>query len=250
MLWVLATAILGWAAGALVNYLADVLPLRRRLTRPFCRRCEATLDLRNYFLWPRRCPNCGAARSLRSLLVELLFPAAAVFLWLTGASRLPFALELVWLSYFSLVTVIDLEHRLILHPVSLAGVALALPTGIWLHGLLPTLLGGAAGFGIMLGLYFLGIGLARLLARWRGGDADGEALGFGDVNLSGVLGLLLGWPGISAGLVLTILVGGLGAFAALAAARLQGRYSPDLTIPYGPFLVISASFLLFFSQYL
>lgn len=249
MLPVLATVILGWAAGALVNYLADVLPRRRRLTRPFCLRCETSLGLSNYLFWPRRCPHCGAWRGRRSLVVELLFPAAAVFFWLTPASRLPFALELVWLAYFALVTVIDLEHRLILHPVSLAGVLLALPTGIWLHGLLPTMLGGAAGFGIMLGLYFLGIALARLLARWRGGDADGEALGFGDVNLSGVLGLLLGWPGITAGLVLTILVGGLGAFAALVAARLQGRYSPDLTIPYGPFLVISASVLLFFSQY-
>jgi leader peptidase (prepilin peptidase)/N-methyltransferase len=163
---------------------------------------------------------------------------------------MPFFLELLWLAYFSLVTVIDLEHRLILHPVSLAGVILALPTGIWLHGLVPTLLGGAAGFVIMLGLYYLGSLLARLLARWRGDKIDNEALGFGDVNLSGVLGLLLGWPAILAGLVLTILIGGVGALAVMVVARVQGKYRPDLAIPYGPFLVISAAALLFFRQFL
>ena len=34
------------------------------------------------------------------------------------------------------------------------------------------------------------------------------AFGFGDVNLSGVLGLMLGWPFIVVGLVIAVLIGG------------------------------------------
>ena len=34
------------------------------------------------------------------------------------------------------------------------------------------------------------------------------ALGFGDVHLSGILGLLLGWPGITGGLFVAIILGG------------------------------------------
>jgi len=33
-------------------------------------------------------------------------------------------------------------------------------------------------------------------------ETDEVALGFGDVNLAGIMGLLLGWPGITAGLVI------------------------------------------------
>ena len=106
------------------------------------------------------------------------------------------------------VVVIDLEHRLILHPVSIAGAVLAAIFGVWKHGWVETLIGGAAGFGMMWLLYLFGELFAKWMARRRGGLANEVALGFGDVNLAGVLGLLLGWPGIVLGLFLTILLGG------------------------------------------
>lgn len=246
MLPVLATAFLGWALGVLVNYLADILPIKRKIVLPFCLHCEAEQNLFNYGVWQRRCPECGTKRGYRTWIVEIVFILAAVYLWVNPTSRLPFLLGLVWLVYFGVVTVIDLEHRLIMHPVSLVGVLLALPTGVWLHGLKSTFLGGAAGFGIMLGLYYLGMLLARLLARWRGEFTGEEALGFGDVNLSGVLGLLLGWPGVAAGLILTILIGGAGALVYMLLMRAKGEYRSDMAIPYGPFLVISAAILIYF----
>ncbi len=59
--------------------------------------------------------------------------------------------------------------------------------GIYLHGILPTLLGGGAGVLIMLAIYFLGI-------FWHGRQKtrtgiNKPALGFGDVNLAGIIGL-------------------------------------------------------------
>jgi prepilin signal peptidase PulO-like enzyme (type II secretory pathway) len=146
------------------------------------------------------------------------------------------------------VFVIDLEHRLILHPVSLVGVAIGLFVGIWLHGLLVTILGGLAGFGIMLGLYLLGYLFAKGIARKRNQDLDEDALGFGDVMLGGVLGLLLGWPGIVLGIIVAILLGGVVSLIFVFILLIRGKYQSFIAIPYGPFLVIGSVGLLFFSD--
>ena len=72
------------------------------------------------------------------------------------------------------------------------------------------------------------------------------ALGFGDVNLAGVLGLLLGWPGIVLGLLLAILIGGVVSLVYLVVMAVLRRYHTFMAIPYGPFLIISAILLLYF----
>jgi leader peptidase (prepilin peptidase)/N-methyltransferase len=157
---------------------------------------------------------------------------------------------LLWLVYFGVVAVIDLEHRLILHPVSIAGAVLGLVFGWIYRGFPVTITGGAAGFGFMLIFYFLGDLFVRFLARQRGEEIEEVALGFGDVNLSGVIGLLLGWPGVVAGLFLAILIGGVvsGFFLLIQMAR--KKYQAFQALPYGPFIVLSALFLLFFSRFL
>jgi leader peptidase (prepilin peptidase) / N-methyltransferase len=239
--------IVGWLLGSLVNYLSDVLPYFRGLARPPCLACGVPAAMPQYWLFPAACRQCGKRRGWRSLVVWIVFAVASVYLWLNPPDGLGFALAMLLLAYFGLVTVIDIEHRLILHVVSLAGAFLALAVGLWLHGWLATLLGGLAGFGVMLGLHLLGRGFIRLSGRLRGhpvGEED-DALGFGDVNLSGVIGLLLGWPGIVAGLVLTILLGGLASLLALAVSALRGKYDPGLALPYGPFIAASAIYLLF-----
>jgi leader peptidase (prepilin peptidase)/N-methyltransferase len=157
-----------------------------------------------------------------------------------------FFLGLILLAYLGVVIVIDLEHRLILHPVSLAGAILGVGIGTWLHGLTATLLGGLFGFAGMLALYYLGIVFVRLSARLRGQPiGEDEGIGFGDVNLSGVVGLLLGWPGILAGLLIAILLGGAVSLLYLLLMITIRRYRPSLALPYGPFLAASAIILLY-----
>jgi leader peptidase (prepilin peptidase)/N-methyltransferase len=151
----------------------------------------------------------------------------------------------VLLIYFGVVAIIDLEHRLILHPVSLVGVGLGTVFGFWRHGLQATLFGGAVGFGSMLLLYGLGKLFAQGLSRLRKQAIEEEALGFGDVTLSGIVGLLLGWPGILVGLVLAILIGGVVSLLYLLAMLITRRYRPFTAIPYGPFLIVAALILLF-----
>ena len=83
------------------------------------------------------------------------------------------------------------------------------------------------------------------MARMRGQSEVGVALGFGDVTLAGVLGLILGWPGIMAGLLLAILLGGLVSGIYLIVLVILKRYQLFSAIPYAPFLVLSTIILLY-----
>jgi leader peptidase (prepilin peptidase) / N-methyltransferase len=237
----------GWAVGALINYLADVLPYRRRLAYPFCLVCEAKFPILNYLLLPRECPECGSVRRARTWLVELVSVGAALWLWQAPPDDLGFLAGLLLLIYFGVVVVIDVEYRLILHPVSLAGTLIGLGIGTWLHGFRATVLGGVIGFVLMLVFYYLGGLFARVISRRRGvAVGAGEALGFGDVNLSGVLGLILGWPLILPALFLSILIGGVVSLVYMLVMLVFRRYKLLMTIPYGPFLVSGAVLLIYF----
>ncbi len=247
---IILIALLGWISGALVNYLSDILPIRRRLVRPFCLHCGAPQTLSHYAFWPRRCPDCGTYRGKRTWVVELLFIGASMWLWLRPPSTLNFTLGFLLLIYFGVVFVIDLEHRLIIHPVSLVGLFLGLGIGVYLHGLKATILGGLTGFAIMLLLYLSGGVLMGWIAKRRGQALEEEALGFGDVNLGGVIGLLLGWPGIIAGVIFTILLAGAVSLIYLVYQVVSRRYHAYMAIPYGPFLISSTIILLYFRDYL
>ena len=242
--------LLGWGIGALINYIADVLPVKRRLTVQFCPVCESRLPLFNYLVWPRKCTQCGTRRSWRSWIVEVTSIALVIWQWIEPSPVLGFPLGVLVLTYFGIVVVIDLEHRIIMHAVSLIGAFLGFGIGLRLHGLVPTLVGGVVGFSIMLLLYYFGIVFARIISRRRGSSSIDEALGFGDVNLSGVIGLLLGWPAILLGLTISILFGGLTAILFLFILTITGRYRLFSAIPYGPSLVTGGIILLYFRDYL
>lgn len=178
--------------------------------------------------------------------MHLAFTAASLWLWLSPPVRLGYWVSLALLIYFGVITVIDIEHRLILHPVSLTGAAFGLGLGLWLNGLTKTLLGGMLGFGIMFGLYLFGILFVRAVSAIRGRSVGDEALGFGDVMLSGVLGLILGWPAVGACLLIAVLLSGFSSLIFILALLVARRYSSFMAIPYGPFLVASTMLILFF----
>lgn len=159
--------------------------------------------------------------------------------------RFGFWLSLPYFLYFALVFIMDVEYRVVLYEVIGAGILLAIPMGIYWNGWLKTLLGGAAGFGIMFILYYFGILFNRWMSKKRGEEIEEVALGFGDVNLSGVLGLLLGWPKIAISLFFSVVVGGIFSGLYLLVSVLARRYRPFTAIPYAPFLVIIAIILFY-----
>jgi len=171
---------LGWAAGLTVNYLADVLPRTRSFSRPVCRWCEQPLAWRDYLLL-RRCGSCRRGRAWRVWVVQGTAMVLTLFLgWLPQMTgKTGFWPGLALLVYFGVVIVIDMEHHLILHPVSLVGAVICGWIGFTRHGPLETALGGAAGFGFMLVVYWLAAVFIRWVRRRRGMVSDEEAMGFG-----------------------------------------------------------------------
>ena len=236
--------ILGLLAGYLVNYLSDVLPFTRSFSQPACPNCGTTIPWREY-LFLQICSSCGHKRRPRTYVVLLVYLAATVYIWLNPPTRLNFLLAYILLAYLGVVFVIDWEYRLIMHPVSITGAILGLGVGFYANGLVPTLLGGAFGFGSMLLLYYLGEVFTRYMSKRRGEVIDEVALGFGDVNLCGVTGLLLGWPVILAGILFTIFAGGIGSLLVIAYMLVRKRYNAFTPIPYAPFLIFSVLFYLF-----
>jgi prepilin signal peptidase PulO-like enzyme (type II secretory pathway) len=121
--------IAGWIAGAIINYFSDTLPTNRRLNKPFCLVCGTKIGLANYFFWPRRCDHCGHSRPWRVWIVELFLTIASIWLWKNAPAGLGYWTGIGLLAYFILITVIDLEHRLILNITSLAGLLFGLWVG-------------------------------------------------------------------------------------------------------------------------
>jgi len=254
-------AVLGWVAGIFINYASDVLPITRRFSPPVCSNCQAAFSWADY-LTLRTCRNCETRRNLRAWIVQILTVVSFLYFWLDTPKSLGLPLSLIVMIYFGVIIVIDLEHRLILHPTSAFGAVLGLIAGTYLNsrinnngfflGIGMSLLGGVIGFGVMLLLYKIGEFVARIRARrmQNAGKADDEeeALGGGDVYLLGVLGLMLGWPFILNVLVYGVILGGIASVFLLIVMLVRRRYASEalmVFIPYGPYFILSAIFVLF-----
>ncbi len=234
------SALAGLAAGVGVNALADRIagdedpPLRGGE----CPSCRAPLPARRlvplvgWYLLGRRCPACGAALSPRRALVDaalmLAFPVLLAHVAAPAhPGRLPpallFGVDALAATVLALIFVVDLEHHLILdivvYPAAAALLILALALD---HKALAAMAIGAVLSG---GLFLAFYGLGFLLYHE-------EALGFGDVKLAALVGMMVGWPGIIGALILCALLG-----AAISVLLLGlGRVSARTYIPFGTFL--------------
>lgn len=244
ILSIILIGLLGWVVGLVLNYLADVLPIFRKLTLPRCRKCNEVISWKHY-ISGAACSYCGQIRSIRFWAVQILTTVIYMLVWYWPPARLGFWLSILIFSFFGLIAIIDIEHRLILNPTSLAGIIILLPIGIIWNGWISALIGGAAGFGIMLAIFGLGILFNRMLSRMRGQTIEEEALGFGDVNLAGILGLLLGWPKIGISLFFAIFLAGIVSGIILIGRLITRTYQAFEPIPYAPFLLIAAAVMVY-----
>ncbi|MCI0815565.1 MAG: prepilin peptidase [Chloroflexi bacterium] len=236
---------IGTAVGSFVNVVADRLPAGQSLVRPgsHCPVCDTHLRAFDLvpvlsYVWLRaRCRYCGAAIPRRLPLVEagtgLLFALALASFGLSAA----FAAAAVVLGLLVAITIIDLEHGLILDKVVLpASVAALLMAPLWplvgvereffwwsgpLASFASSLAGGVAGFVFFLAIVFLRPG----------------GMGGGDVKLGGLLGLLLGLAGVVIAVWVAVVAGGVVAAALLVLGK-RGRKSE---MPFGPFLAGGAA---------
>lgn len=241
--------IAGYISGLAVNFTVDWLYIRRHI---FTDQFVEELSDKGWFqylIWPFIFQEGQHRFKFRALIVNLLF----IVLVLGMGTSLSGQVSLWWglpvLVYFGVVIVMDIEFRIVMHQVSITGAVLGAIVGIYLRGLVTTLIGGAVGFVVMFLLYKLGEVFVKLVNRRRGeGSLDEVALGFGDVNLAGVVGLFLGWPPIILGLLFAVFVGGLVSIFLIFFSLFRREFQAFMAIPYAPFLAIAAMAMLFFPE--
>jgi leader peptidase (prepilin peptidase)/N-methyltransferase len=221
--------VIGWIGGGLVNWAADVLPgWHPDGSRPDFG--ALWRDRAHYWVLAWRpnthCSRCRQTIGWRSPAVM----ASAIVLALLVALRARSGIELVvvWFYAFFLlaVTVIDLEHRRVLN-IMLAPMAVIAAV----FSLLPfapeplaMALGGVVGLGLFLVLGIIGRG----------------ALGMGDIKLAGVIGIMVGYPGVLYALIAGALLGGVAAVVLLVTRKATRKTA----IAYAPYLSLGAIIIL------
>lgn len=234
--------LLGLAIGSFLNVCIDRLPAKRSLVYPssHCDACQHPLSVLDLipgfsFLWLRgRCRHCGARISRRVFWVEAITGFLFVFVFLFYGLTVQMAITIVYFCVLLLLAMIDLEQGLLLNVIIYPAIAVVFiinmvapdvvkdvkdiyPPGT---GILKGLAGGAAGFFILL--------FIALIFR--------SGMGWGDVKMAGLIGLMAGFPRVLVVILGSIVLGGLsGIFLILF--KKKGRKD---TVPFGPFLTLSA----------
>ena len=183
-------ALIGLLTGGLINALADDLPRRTRLQRPHCPKCGHVYSPSGWLavgrrLWGGgRCPECGLPTRKRALLTEV--STAVLFAFLPSLITVPqdLIINTIYIAILILVIVIDMEHKLILHVVTVPATIFALAASFIVtdNNIKLALAGAVTGFV----LFYIAFWLGQLLF-------GPGALGFGDVMLSMAMGAMLGF---------------------------------------------------------
>lgn len=241
--------------GAIIGSFLNVVILRMGTGRTLggrssCGSCKKKLSwyelipLVSFFIQAGRCRSCKVRLSWQYPIVEFLAGLLSLGVYLTFAHLLFLAptLFIVWyLGMFALwsvllvIAVYDVRHTII--PDSLLLVALGITILLLTVQYFPS---------VIMVLYYLLLGI--LLAVPFGlifFFSKGKYIGFGDVKLTALIGVMLGlWSGVTAVLA-GIYLGAIISIILMITKR--KKYTLKTEIPFGPFLIIGAA-LVFFSS--
>lgn len=246
----LVAMVVGCCVGSFLNVLCYRLPImilseneteqRFDLAQPasHCPSCKSkviwwqNIPLISYLLLRGRCKVCHARIPLHYFLVELLaglIPLICVwqFSWSPQAAT---ASVFCWILLA--LTIIDLQHKLLpdLLTLGLMWVGLGISCfNVWLSAE-SAIFGAISGYLLLWGVYQLHF---RLTGR--------EGMGYGDFKLLAALGAWLGWTAIPSIILLSSVLGIIGAMALMVVQRNTTQDS----IAFGPYLALASIFILF-----
>jgi leader peptidase (prepilin peptidase) / N-methyltransferase len=247
LLW----GLLGFAAGWLMNEVADAWPLDKPLGLPRCPQCSTPRvpaqwsGLAAYLLGQGRCRHCGRLIAWRWPLVELFSIIICLLLFHLIGPQPILPVVTLYSLILLLVCIIDFEHRLILNRVIYPAIAAAFALSFVTPGMTPlnAALGGLVGFALT-GLIYLGGKAFVMLQARRGRIIEEVAFGQGDVWLMLFIGLITGVSGIVGALVYGILIGGVAALAIILIGALQRQSKLYVPYAYGPYLALAGWLIL------
>lgn len=225
--------ILGAVIASFLNVCIDRLPARQSIISPpsHCPSCQHRLAIKDlvpilsYLGLRGHCRYCRAAIPRRILWLEIANAALFSYLYGQYGAGAELAVIASYCCLFIVIMVIDLERGLIPNRIVYPTMIAALLVSVFLPGLavVPGIKYAAIGGGI-------GFGLALLVAVLsRGG------MGFGDVKMAALMGLVIGYPMIFFTLILSAIIGGVVALILLITKKKKRREG----IPFGPILSIA-----------
>jgi len=226
----LAMALLGLLLGSFAGVVAYRVPRGESPIggRSMCDECGTeiaaydNIPVVSWLVLRGRCRNCGASIPARYPLVELglALAFAAAYLVLEPDGTAEVVLGCVFLFVLAIITLTDLEQRIIpnvvLAPAAVAAIVITVIGDSDL--LVQRLLAGAIAGGVLLLV-------AMLYPR---------GMGMGDVKLAAVMGLYLG-RAVGPALLFGFLIG---AIYGLALIAMRGAEARKTAVPFGPFLAL------------
>jgi len=254
---IVVSALFGMAVGSFLNVCIDRLPAGESLLFPAsrcaaCHRRLATKDLIPVisYLWLRgHCRYCQAPVPRRLLWVEIGTGILFAYLYWRYGLSVELALIAFYCCLFLVIMVIDLEHGIIPNKIVYPCMAVALvisvflpPSGVAYPGETATLLFNAflPELGIAQAAIGGGIGLVLFLLIVI---ISGGGMGWGDVKLAALIGIITGYL-IPVALLLAVILGGLVAVILLL-FKLKKRKEG---IPFAPYLSLGAMITLLFGS--
>lgn len=244
--------ILGLSVGSFLNVVIDRVPKKESIIkkRSYCDKCKKALawfdliPLLSFIVLGGKCRYCHYRISLYNPLVELTTGVLFIYTFLYQSLPIPdlnllsilSSIETFYIFFImsSLIVIFftDLKYGIIPNSVLILSVIVSVLYLFFIHSsLFITHVFSAIGAF----LFFL---LIFLVTRGRG-------IGFGDVKLSFLLGLFLGFPKIVVALYLAFLTGAL--ISAILVLWGKKRFFGG-TVPFGPFLVLGTLISLFWGE--
>lgn len=173
-----------------------------------------------------RCRSCRAWIGVRYPIVEALTAAMFAGAWWYYGPSLLFVSRIVFGCALIVLFAIDLEHQLLPNVITLPGILVGFGFSfVAPPGWVDSLIGIAAGGGVLLGVFYLWLWIRKI-----------EALGMGDPKMLAMVGAFLGWKMTILTLVLGSFIGTLIGIALIISRR--GNLASQL--PFGCFLAIGA----------
>lgn len=220
--------LLGACAGSFLNVCIYRIPRQESVVfKPsHCPECREKLKfwelvpVLSFLVLRGKCRSCGARIALQYPLVEVITAVLFYFSYKSWSFTWQGAAMALFFALLITAAFIDFKHQIIPDKLAVLGIIAGLPLA-WLVSA-DRLKSGLLGF-LAAGAIILAIALAS-----RGG------MGGGDVKLSAVMGLFLGWPAVLVALFLAFLAGGAVGLFLLA----TGRKSRKDAVPFGPYLAL------------
>lgn len=247
--------ILGLCVGSFLNVLIyrEAKGDGWALGRSYCDRCKKKLSwhdnipLLSYFLLKGKCRFCGKKISLQYPFVELLTGIEFVWIYFLVKSNLSFFSRfegfysfltlLIWLilgACFLAIFVADLKYQIIPDTAVIFGITISL-----FKHLVDYRYTGMIDFSVFWSALGAGLFFLSLIFFTKG-----KGMGWGDVKLAVLMGLVLGFPRILAALSFAFLTGAITGVILI----LLGKKRLKSKIAFGPFLIIGTLFSLIYGE--